>query len=434
MTSEEHPTYGMTVPGHVDVRDGRLTIAGEDCDALAEEFGTPLYVTSADRVRENYRRITDAMKAAYGGEVRVHYACKANTNLSVLELLRDEGARVDAVSLGEVESALRAGFDPDDVLYTGTAVSREEMRGVVERGATVNVDSLDGLEKLAEAGGEEFSVRINPEVGAGHHDHCITGGPDSKFGVWEDDAVEAYKTGKELGLDPVGIHMHIGSGILDADRFVPAVEKMMEVAGRVADEADVEFEFIDVGGGVGVPYEPGETPLDVEDFAEKIVAAFEDGLEEHNLGEPALAMEPGRYLVADTTLLLTEVSTVKETPFHTFAGVDAGFNTLLRPAMYGSYHHIFNASNPDGDVAEYSVAGPVCESGDLLAEEREIPEVRKGDILAVREAGAYGFAMASRYNSRPLPAEVLIEGGEARVMRERETMDDLFEKQVQDTS
>jgi len=223
--------------------------------------------------------------------------------------------------------------------------------------------------------------------------------------------------------------MHIGSGILDADRFVPAVEKMMEVAGRVADEAGVEFEFIDVGGGVGVPYEPGETPLDVKDFAEKIVTAFEDGLERYGLGEPALAMEPGRYLVADTTLLLTEVSTVKETPFHTFAGVDAGFNTLLRPAMYGSYHLIFNATNPDGDVEEYSVAGPVCESGDLLAREREIPEIRKEDVLAVREAGAYGFAMASRYNSRPLPAEVLIDG-EPRLMRERESLNDLFESQV----
>lgn len=429
MTSENHPTHSMTVPGHVEVRDGNLAIAGHDCVDLAEEFGTPLYVTSADRVRENYRRIRDAVEAEYGGGVRVHYACKANTNLSVLRILEKEGGHIDAVSLGEVESALRAGFSPDRILYTGTAVSTEEMEGVVARGATVNVDSMDGLERLAEAGGEGFSVRINPEVGAGHHDHCITGGPDSKFGVWEDDAVEAYKTGKELGLEPVGIHMHIGSGILDADRFVPAVEKMMEVAGRVADEADVEFEFIDIGGGVGIPYRPGETPLDVEDFAEKVVTAFDDGLEEHSLGKPALAMEPGRYLVADTTLLLTRVSTVKETPFHTFAGVDAGFNTLLRPAMYGSYHHVFNASNPDGEVGEYGVAGPVCESGDLLARDREIPEIRRGDTLAVRDAGAYGFAMASRYNSRPLPAEVLI-AGEPRLMRERESLDDLFERQV----
>lgn len=428
MTSE-HPTHGMTIPGHVEVRDGHLAIAEQDCVDLAEEFGTPIYVTSGDRVRENYRRITDAMEATYSGEVRVHYACKANTNLSVLRILESEGARIDAVSLGEVESALRAGFEPERILYTGTAVSEEEMEGVVERGATVNADSLDGLEKLAEAGGNRFSMRINPEVGAGHHDHCITGGPESKFGVWEDDAVEAYRRGNELGLEPVGIHMHIGSGILDADRFVPAVEKLMEVAGRVADEAGVEFEFIDIGGGVGVPYRPGEEQLDVEDFAEKVVAAFETGLEEYDLGTPALAMEPGRYLVADTTLLLTEVATVKETPFHSFTGVDAGFNTLLRPAMYGSYHHIFNATNPDGDVAKYSVAGPVCESGDLLARERELPEVRVGDVLAVRDAGAYGFAMTSRYNSRPLPAEVLIDG-EPRLMRERESLDDLFTNQV----
>lgn len=416
----------MLIKNHLEI-DENLTIAGKDTVRLAKKYGTPLYVTNANRIKKNYRVLEDSLRDKYE-DIRIHYACKANTNLSVLEILNEEGAWLDAVSVGEVESGIRAGFDPKKILYTGTSVSFEEMKEVMEKNVTINVDSLSGLNKLVKLGGKKFSVRINPEVGAGHHDHCITGGLESKFGIWEDKAITAYEKGIKKGLTPVGIHMHIGSGILDFKKYEEPVNKLLDIAGKISQKLEVEFEFIDIGGGLGIPYKPKEDCLNLKKFSEIIVSKFTEKLEKLKLGRPALALEPGRYLVGDSTILLTQVQSLKETPKYTFAGVDAGFNTLLRPVMYGSYHHIFNASNPRGETKTYSIAGPLCESGDLLAKEREIPKISEGDILAVRDTGAYGFSTASRYNSRPLPAEIMIDD-ETFIIRERESLEHLFRDQ-----
>ncbi len=410
---------------------GNLDIGGADALELAQEYGTPLYVTDEMRVRDNYQRVYQAFSNEYS-DFKIFYAAKANTSLAMMKILESEGSCIDAVSPGEIYTALLAGFEPDRILYTGNNVTTEELQFALDAGVRMNLDSISMLERLAElpeAEGTKISFRVNPMVGAGHHDHCITGGELSKFGIMEHEAVEVYQKAQELGFQPVGIHTHIGSGILDPEPFKLAVQVLMDVAGRVHQEAGVTFEFIDFGGGLGIPYTPEEGLLDIEKFAGEIVGLYKDKLQEHGMNNPTMCIEPGRYIVGDASYLLTQVNTVKQS-YRKFVGVNAGFNTLLRPTMYGSYHHIMVADKPEAEPTEnIDVAGNVCESGDLFARDRPLPEIKEGDILAIMNAGAYAFSMASQYNSRPLPAEVMVCDGDVDIIRERETFADLFSKQ-----
>ena len=410
---------------------GNLSIGGADALELADKYKTPLYVIDETKIRENYRRLYKAFSQYYAN-FKMYYACKANTNLAVMRILEEEGSGIDAVSPGEVYTSLLAGFDPSRILFTGNNVKNEELKYVVASGVTINVDSISQLKRLSKLPGThgmKISIRVNPNVGAGHHEHCITGGPLSKFGVMEEEAVEVYKLAQELGFKPVGIHSHIGSGILDPEPFMLAVKSLMDIAGAVHQGAGVEFDFIDFGGGIGIPYTPEEKKLDIHHFANKIVDLFKEKLEEYKLGNPTMCIEPGRYIVGDTSVLLTKVNTIKQS-YRKFAGVDAGFNTLLRPTMYGSYHHVVVADRPDAEPTQkIDIAGDVCESGDLFARDRPLPDVKEGDLLAILNAGAYGFTMASQYNSRPKPAEILVKNGKTDVVRERETFADLLVKQ-----
>ncbi|MCW4007975.1 MAG: diaminopimelate decarboxylase [Candidatus Bathyarchaeota archaeon] len=411
-------------------REGRLYFDCVSTSELAAKFDTPLYVISESRIRDNYRRLHKALTRYYG-KIRVLYAAKANSNLSVLKILATEGAHLDAVSPGEVSMALKAGFPPERILFTGTSVRNDELKFLADAKITVNVDSLSQLERLLKiATPAVLSVRVNPEIGAGHHDHCITAGKSTKFGLWENDALVAYRQARKAGVKRFGIHMHIGSGILPVEPFVLALEKLLEIAKRVRDELGVSFEFVDMGGGLGVPYKPEDKELDLNAFAENVLSLFKQKIAEYNLGEPFFCVEPGRYLVCDACILLTAVNTVKTTPFKKFVGVDAGFNTLIRPAMYGSYHHILVANKLDAEDAEtYDVVGPICESGDVLAKDRRLPKIQEGDLLAVLNAGAYGYAMSSQYNARPRAAEVLVKNGKYALVRRRETLDDLLAAQ-----
>ncbi|MGA3112577.1 MAG: diaminopimelate decarboxylase, partial [Candidatus Bathyarchaeia archaeon] len=296
---------------------------------------------------------------------------------------------------------------------------------------TVNIDSLSELERLLKIGVPQvLSIRINPEIGAGHHEHCITAGPDSKFGLWEEEAIQAYAIAKRARVERFGIHMHIGSGILEVEPYMQAVEKLLSIAKRVHDEVGVSFDFIDIGGGFGVPYSPEDKDFDWATFSSKVVGPFKSKMAEYGLGKPFLCVEPGRYLVCDASILLTTVNTVKVTPSKKFVGVDAGFNTLIRPTMYGSYHPIVVANKLGAkDKETYDVVGPICESGDTLAKDRELPAVEEGDLLAILNAGAYGFSMSSQYNARPRAAEVMIRQGKSLVIREREQLDNLTANQ-----
>ncbi|WP_303247423.1 diaminopimelate decarboxylase [uncultured Methanobrevibacter sp.] len=411
---------------------GHLDIGGADVCDIADEYGTPVFVIDENRIRDNYQRFYNAFSKYYP-DFKVFYACKANTNLAVLKILEDEGCCIDAVSPGEVYISRKMGFPGDRILFTGNNITNDELKYVLDQGAVLNIDSVSALKRLAEIiepNGLKISFRVNPMVGAGHHDHCITGGVMSKFGIMDNEAVEVYKLAKELGFNPIGMHSHIGSGILDPEPFKLAIESTMDIAGKVHKEAGIDFEFVDFGGGVGIPYTPEENTVDIDRFAKENVELFKEKLAEYDMGNPTMYLEPGRYLVGDASVLLVRVNSVKES-YRKFIGVDAGFNTLLRPAMYDSYHHIVVANNMNAPVKEeIDIAGNVCESGDLFARDRPMPEIKEGDLLGILNAGAYGFTMSSNYNSRPLTPEVLVENGNCHLVREKETFDDLMAKQT----
>jgi len=411
-------------------RKGSLFFEGVSVKDLARKFDTPLYVVSEKRIRDNYNRLVDALVSNYK-YLRVYYAAKANCNLTVLKVLRSQGAYLDTVSPGEVFMGLVTGYTPDRIMFTGTSVRNDELKMLADANITVNIDSLSELERLLKIGVPQvLSVRVNPEIGAGHHTHCITAGPDSKFGLWEEEAIQAYAIAKRARVERFGIHMHIGSGILEIEPYVQAVDKLLNIAKRVHEEVGVSFEFIDIGGGFGVPYKPEDKEFDLATFSSKVVAFFKSKVAEYGLGKPFLCVEPGRYLVCDASILLTTVNTVKTTPSKKFLGVDAGFNTLIRPTMYGSYQPILVSSKLDESNKEtYDVVGPICESGDVLAKDRELPTVEEGDVLAVLNAGAYGFSMSSQYNARPRAAEVMIRQGKPLLIREREQLDNLTANQ-----
>jgi diaminopimelate decarboxylase len=386
-----------------------------DLTELADEYGTPLYVTDLDRVRENARRLLAAFPDA-----DVRYAVKAHTGRAVLETVRDAGLGAECASAGEVVRALDAGYDA--VQYTAVNPPAEDLETVLDRwrdGAdlTVVAGARDTVDRLRERGYDgRLAVRVNPGVGAGHHEKVTTGG-HAKFGV-PYDRVPEILSGARADFDVVGIHAHAGSGIAgdQLDDHRELVARMGDLAREVGD-----LEFVDVGGGFGVPYHEDEPPLDLDAVADATREALGDV-------DAQLAIEPGRYLVADAGVLLTRVNTVKpvdgdgsDETVPVVAGVDAGMTTLLRPAMYDAYHSIRNltAQRPERPV---TVAGPVCETADLFCEERPIPSPRRGDLLAIGNAGAYGYEMASTYNSRPRPAEVVTEGDAGSVARERETL------------
>jgi diaminopimelate decarboxylase len=396
----------------MQVRNNKLWLGEVEADHLAREYGTPLYVYEEEVIRS---RFADFVQAIPYPALRIHYACKANSNIAILQLLRSLGANAETVSRGEILLAFKAGFAPAQILHTCSNISVDELRFVIDSGVVVNLDSLGQLRHYGEfSPGASVSIRINGGIGAGHHPHVITGGPDSKFGIDVSQLDEAKALAQKCQLRIVGVHQHIGSNVLDAALLIEAMKTVLDSAVRFTG-----LEFVDFGGGLGVPYRPDDKPLDVRRFGALSAELFD--LFCRSYGKRLdMVLEPGRYLVAEAGTLLAAVTDVKKTRSHTFVGVDTGFNHLIRPAMYGAYHPILNASHVAGGEQVVWVAGNLCESGDLLARDRAITECREGDILAILNAGAYGFSMSSNYNARPRPAEVMVCGGRARVIRPRE--------------
>ncbi|MFB6184823.1 MAG: diaminopimelate decarboxylase [Haloarculaceae archaeon] len=386
--------------------------------ALADEHETPLYVVDLDRVRENYRRFRAAFEAVRE-DVTVFYAAKAHTGRAVLSTLVDAGAPIECAAAGEVRRAIDAGADPGDVQYTAVNPPAADLDYAVDAasehpGFTVTGGAEDTFDRLADRGYDgRVAVRINPGIGTGHHEKVATG-KDAKFGI-PYDRVPAVVADLRDRFEVVGIHAHVGSGVLadDLDDHCRAMERIGEMARRVGD-----LEFVDVGGGYGVPYREDEAPLDPVATAERIVDAVGDV-------DATLQLEPGRYVVADAELILTRVNTVKETPAATVVGVDASLATLIRPAMFGSYHPIHNVSAPDRDPHPVSIGGPCCTSADVFCTDRPVARPERDDLLAIGNAGAYGYELANQFHSQPRPAEVAIEGETARVARRRETMADV---------
>ena len=402
-----------------------LTLGGVAAASLADRYGTPLYVYEAHRVRDAYATLKRAFAV---DDLRIHFATKANSNPWILRLLAQAGAWADVVSPGEILLARSAGFPAVRMLYNGNSASDAELREAVDQGVRINVESMSQLRRLgALAPGVAISIRFNIYVGGGHHSHVITGGPESKFGIdWERaDEARAVAAGGRLRV--AGVHCHIGSGVLQAERFVEAVTNLLTVARRFPDLEQVNF-----GGGIGIPYRRGDRELAVDRLGTLLTAEYERFCAAYD-ARPALCLEPGRFLVARSGTLLSRVTAVNQARKYLFAGTDSGFNHLVRPAMYGSYHHIEAVEPRAGEPRETVLTGNICESGDVFTRDeggivpRTLPPLEEGDLVAIRDAGAYGFAMASRYNSFPLPAEVLVDGGAATLIRRRDTLAQLLD-------
>jgi diaminopimelate decarboxylase len=404
--------------------NGTMMIGGVSAVDLAERYGTPLYVTDEEAVRQNYRRIRDAFRPYM--PVRVHFACKANWSLAILRILNQEGSHIDAVSVNEVDACLRAGFPAGRILYTGVSVSTEELYQVASRGVMINIDSLSELRRLAEMTTDiNVSLRVNPGVGAGHHAHVVTGAKSTKFGIPLEQIVQAYDEALELGFMPFGIHAHIGAGVQEVGPFTEVTEVLVSVANELEDKLGIKLKVIDIGGGVGIPYRPEEKEMDLDAYAREITSRIKG-----RCSADTVAIEPGRYIIADTTVLLARVNDVKETLEKKFVGIDAGFNTLIRPAFYGSYHHISVANKFEAQGEQvYDIVGPLCESGDFIGKDRMLPKVEEGDLIAVYDTGAYGFSMSSNYNMRTRCREVLTHEGEAYLTREAESLNDLLRQE-----
>ena len=407
--------------------DGILHIENVSVLEIAK-LGTPIYITSKAKLEENLKAYRKAFPNA-----RLLYAVKANNNISIMKIISKYGFGADVFSDGELYLALLAGFKPETILFNGNSKSEKEIRMGVRAGTYFSVDSIDELNTLSEIAVEEgvevkIAFRINPDISPETHPKIATGLRTSKFGIPWEQVSDAYRLAIDLpNVIPVGVHCHIGSQITDLSPFVEALNRLFDIA-EILEDKGVEIEFLDLGGGLGIDY-TGEGAPTPEDFASKILPVFRQRSSELS-SKPELWLEPGRSIVGNTTVLLTRVNAVKKT-HKNFVAVDAGFNLLLRPAMYNAYHRVVVANKMDGEAEEvYTIVGPICESGDVLAEDRKLPRVERGDLIAIFDTGAYGFVMSSQYNGRPRCAEVLVDKDRYYVIREAESYPDLLGKQV----
>lgn len=399
----------------------QFEIGGQSAVALADTYGTPLFVYDAARIQQQYQTMCKALKGV--SKVKIHYACKALTNISVLRLLQQEGAGLDAVSYQEILLGLQAGFAPMEIMYTPNSVSIEELEAAIRLGVRINIDNIETLEYMGLQHPEKaFCVRVNPHIMAGGNSNISVGHIDSKFGISIHQMPLVHRLVKTLNMRIEGVHMHTGSDILDVDVFAHAAKLLFDVAREFDD-----LEYIDFGSGFKVQYKAHDIETDMEQFGEMITAHFNAFCEETGK-DLTLVFEPGKYLVSEAGYFLARTNVVKQTTSTVFAGLDTGFNHFIRPMFYGAHHDILNASNPLGKPKIYTVVGYICET-DTFGWNRRISEIKAGDILAFKNAGAYCFSMASNYNSRYRPAEVLIHQGQAHLIRARETFEDLLRNQ-----
>lgn len=399
------------------------TIGGVTIDEICNLSGTPVYVYDADVIARNVRRLHAAFASI---PARFMYAVKALSNTAILQLMKQLGTGLDTVSIQEVHRGLRAGFEPREILFTPNMIAFDEIREAVQLGIHINIDTISVLERFGHEFGNTVPVciRINPHIMAGGNERISTGHIDSKFGISIHQMRHVLRVVASQGMHINGLHMHTGSDILDADVFLQGAEMLFEIAENFPD-----LEFVDFGSGFKVAYKPDDIATDIEDLAAKLserVIMFNSGRER----PVEVWFEPGKFLVSEPGTLLARVNVLKQTTATVFAGVDTGLNHLIRPMLYNAYHHISNVSNPTGTPRVYTVVGYICET-DTFGWDRKIAEIREGDILAFANAGAYGMTMASNYNSRLRPAEVLVYNGKASLIRRRETLDDVLSTEIE---
>ncbi len=403
-----------------------IEIGGIPAAQLAEQFGTPLYVYDEQKIRENYRRVADAFRRHYP-DFKIFYAVKCCNNPAIVNVLRQEGAGADCASVNEILLAKSVGLSGDDVMFSGNFLSDEDIKQGLESGVVFNLDDESLLPRLLKFGKPEvISFRVNPGYGKSNVGEYVTNaGPGAKFGIHPDNVIKAYRMAKEAGIKRFGVHMMTGSCITDADYFPFITGLLMDIIGKVGRELDINFEFVDLGGGLGIPYRPDEPGLDLERAAKGAAEMFKRKCAEYNLKPPRLEMEPARYFVGDAGYLLGRVHATKDS-YKRIIGTDVGMNVLCRPAMYGSYHHIYVDGKENHPRTKLSMCGQLCENTDFWVKDRDLPEdLNVGDLVVIENAGAYGFGMSYQYNGRLRAAEVLVSDGKAYLIRERENFEDM---------
>lgn len=399
-----------------------MQLSREQLLQAVEEFGTPLYVYHAERIKEQYERLLNAFN---GTDARFFYAAKALTNINILRYIKSIGCNIDCSSINEAKLAEKAGFLPPNILYTSNNISFEEIEEAQRMGIHINIDSISNLKKFGQRFGHSYPVgiRLRPNIMAGGNLKISTGHSASKFGVPLEDIQEVLKVQQETNLHIRALHIHTGSEIKDVEVFAKGIEVLFEAAAHFP-----ELEVIDLGGGFKVPYIPGEEGTDIELLGKKVKEEFEWFEKKYNR-RLQVWFEPGKFIVSEAGYFITKVNVLKRSGDILFAGVDSGLNHFIRPMFYGAYHEIENISNPNGERKSYNVVGNICET-DTFAENRSLPEVRENDLLVFRNAGAYCFEMSSHYNSRFKPAEVMIKDGKAQLIRKRDVIDDLLRNQL----
>lgn len=397
--------------------------ANEELIAVAKEFGTPVYVYDANKIKEQYNKLTTAFEHT---NAKFFYACKSLTNINILKYMHSLGANLDCVSIQEVKLGLKAGFAPEQIMFTPNCVDFEEIVEGKELNVHINIDNISILERFGNRFGNSYPVciRLNPHIMAGGNYKISTGHIDSKFGISIHQLRHIERIVKSTGLHVNGLHMHTGSEIKDIGVFLTGLDVMLDVATRFPD-----IEFIDLGSGFKVPYQETDIETDVKTLGERIAETF-DKYEQETGKKPDVWFEPGKYLVSESGDFIVKANVIKHTTATVFVGVNSGFNHLIRPMFYEAYHKIENLSNPHGADRIYTVVGNICET-DTFAWDRKIAEVRESDFLVFRNAGAYGFEMSSNFNSRLKPAEVLLLDDKKLLIRKRDTFEDLLKNQVE---
>lgn len=407
----------------MEIVNNRYTIQGVDLLGVVKEFGCPIYVYDADKIGAQISTIKSSFP---GMKLKIKFACKALTNISILKLIRAKGAELDTVSIQEVQLGLRAGFKPAEILFTPNCVSFAEIKEAIKLGVMINIDNISILEQF----GHEYHntvpvcIRINPHIMAGGNKKISTGHVDSKFGISIFQLRHLQRVIQSNNINVIGLHMHSGSDILDAEVFLRGAEVLFNAALEFH-----ELQFIDFGSGFKVAYSEGDVTTDLADLGLKLSKAFKAFCKEYGRNLE-IWFEPGKYIVSEAGFFLVKTNVIKTTPATVFVGVDSGLNHLIRPMMYDAYHDMLNISNINGTKRIYTLVGYICET-DTFGLDRKLSEVHEGDIIAIKNAGAYGYMMSSNYNSRFRPAEVLIIDGKAKLIRKQETMEDLYKNQIE---
>jgi diaminopimelate decarboxylase len=413
----------LTSSAGIVCQNDRYQVQGLDVLDLCKEYGSPLYLYDTAVIKQQYEKMSQAFE---GLNAKIKFAAKSLTNLSILKLMKKLGTGLDTVSLQEVKLGLRAGFEPEEIIFTPNCVSFEEIKAAVALGVVINIDNISILEQFGHEYEDRVPVclRLNPHITAGGNSNIQVGHIDSKFGISVYQLRHVQRIIKANNVQVKGLHVHTGSDILDPQAYLQTANILFELAYQFED-----LDFIDFGSGFKVAYKQGGISTDVSAIGESLRGAYERFCEEYGK-KVEIWFEPGKYLVSEAGYFLAKVNVIKPTPATVFVGVDSGLNHLIRPMLYNAHHHIFNLSNPNGTRRIYTIVGYICET-DTFGSDRKLSEVREGDILAMANAGAYGFTMSSNFNSRYRPAEVMVHEGKAHLIRKRETFDDLLRNQIE---